>query len=112
MLVVAYALAGRMDTDLSTEPLGHDASGQPIYLDKIRPTMEAIDALVSQHVKKEFYRDQYSRIFDGDAFWKALEITDGRKVAFKVTARLDTEVDLDYFSHGGILPYVLRKLVG
>ncbi|MGD9009775.1 MAG: hypothetical protein PVG41_17750, partial [Desulfobacteraceae bacterium] len=37
--------------------------------------------------------------------------TDGRAVKFEVTARLDTEVDLDYFSHGGILPYVLRKLV-
>jgi aconitate hydratase len=82
MLVVAYALAGRMDTDLSTEPLGHDGSGQPVYLDQIWPSMEAIDALVSQHVKKAFYRDQYSRIFDGDAFWKALEITESTTYAW------------------------------
>ncbi|MGD9009525.1 MAG: aconitate hydratase AcnA, partial [Desulfobacteraceae bacterium] len=82
MLVVAYALAGRMDTDLSTEPVGHDASGQAVYLDQIWPSMEAIDALVSQHVKTAFYRDQYSRIFDGDEFWRALEITESTTYAW------------------------------
>lgn len=82
MLVVAYALAGRMDTDLSMEPLGHDASGQPVYLDQIWPSTEAIDILVSQHVKQAFYRDQYSRIFDGDAFWKSLEITESTTYAW------------------------------
>jgi aconitate hydratase len=82
MLVVAYALAGRMDTDLSTEPVGHDASGQAVYLDQIWPSMEAIDALVSQHVKTAFYRDQYSRIFDGDQFWRALEITESTTYAW------------------------------
>jgi aconitate hydratase len=82
MLVVAYALAGRMDTDLSMEPLGHDASGQPVYLDQIWPAMEEIDQLASRHVKKEFYRDQYRRIFEGDAFWKSLEITESTTYAW------------------------------
>jgi aconitate hydratase len=82
MLVVAYALAGRMDIDLSMEPLGCDASGQPAYLDQIWPAMEEIDRLASKHVKKEFYRDQYSRIFDGDAFWKSLEITESTTYAW------------------------------
>ncbi len=82
MLVVAFALAGRMDTDLSVEPLGHDTMGRPVYLDQIWPSLEEIDALVSRHVKQAFYRDQYSRIFDGDAFWKALDITESTTYAW------------------------------
>ena len=82
MLVVAYALAGRMDINLDTEPLGMDADGKPVYLDQIWPSVDDIDALVAQHVKKEFYRNQYSRIFDGDEFWKALQITESTTYAW------------------------------
>ena len=73
MLVVAFALAGRVDTNLDTEPLGMDAQGNPVYLADIWPTDAQIDALVAQHVKQEFYRSQYSKIFDGDQFWRALD---------------------------------------
>jgi aconitate hydratase len=82
MLVVAYALAGRMDTDLNTEPLGQDADGEPVYLEQIWPSNEEIHALVAQHVKSEFYRDQYSRIFEGDEFWKALDIEESTTYAW------------------------------
>ncbi|MEJ2157535.1 MAG: aconitate hydratase AcnA [Desulfobacteraceae bacterium] len=76
MLVVAFALAGRVDTDLAIEPVGMDANGHPVYLADIWPTDEQIDALVGRHVKQEFYRSQYGKIFDGDQFWRALEITE------------------------------------
>ena len=82
MLVVAFALAGRVDTDLSTEPVGMDANGEPVYLADIWPGDEEIKDLVAKHVKQEFYKDQYDRIFDGDEFWHALEITESTTYAW------------------------------
>jgi aconitate hydratase len=82
MLVVAFALAGRVDTDLSTEPVGTGANGEPVYLADIWPSDEAIDALVAQHVKQELFQTQYSRIFDGDQFWQGLEITESTTYAW------------------------------
>jgi len=72
MLVVAFALAGHIDIDLSFEPVGLDPNGQPVYLEDIWPDNEEIEALVQRHVKKEFYELEYGRIFDGDEFWQGL----------------------------------------
>jgi aconitate hydratase len=72
MLVVAFALAGHIDIDLTYEPVGLDPNGQPVYLNDIWPKNEEIEELVARHVKKEFYQLEYSRIFDGDEFWREL----------------------------------------
>ena len=74
MLVVAYALAGRVDIDLTTEPLGDDADGNPVYLDQIWPDYDQIDRLVASSVKPEFYDEEYGRIFEGDDNWQALQV--------------------------------------
>ncbi len=76
MLVVAYALAGRVDIDLSTEPIALDPNGQPVYMNDIWPTSEEINQLAQKHVKREFYEIEYGRIFDGDEFWRELESTE------------------------------------
>jgi aconitate hydratase len=72
MLVVAFALAGRVDIDLSREPLGVDSGGSPVFLKDIFPTRAEIDDLVAAHVKPAFYEEEYAGIFDGDAFWQGL----------------------------------------
>jgi aconitate hydratase len=72
MLVVAFALAGRIDIDLSFEPLGLDPNGKPVYLNDIWPENQEIEALIRQHVKKDFFELEYGRIFDGDEFWQGL----------------------------------------
>ena len=72
MLVVAFALAGRIDIDLSVEPLGLDPNGAPVYLDDIWPENKEIETLIEQHVKKDFFELEYGRIFDGDEFWQGL----------------------------------------
>jgi aconitate hydratase len=72
MLVVAFALAGHIDIDLTYEPVALDPNGQPVYLDDIWPKNEEIEELVARHVKKEFYQLEYDRIFDGDEFWRDL----------------------------------------
>jgi aconitate hydratase len=72
MLVVTFALAGRIDIDLSFEPVGLDPNGNPVYLDDIWPENQEIEALMKQHVKKDFFELEYGRIFDGDDFWRGL----------------------------------------
>ncbi len=72
MLVVAFALAGRIDIDLSIEPVGLDPNGEPVYLEDIWPENKEIEALMKQHVKKDFFKLEYGRIFDGDEFWQGL----------------------------------------
>jgi aconitate hydratase len=76
-LVVAYALAGRMDLDLTTEALGTDQAGKPVYLRDIWPTPLEIETTVRASVTSEMYRKQYSEVFEGDAHWKSMPVPDG-----------------------------------
>jgi aconitate hydratase len=81
MLVVAYAIAGRVDIDLTSEPLGEDADGQPVYLDDIWPSPEEIKAAVSESLDPEMFEREYGAVFDGDEAWQALQVPkagDGR----------------------------------
>ena len=83
MLVVIFALAGRVDIDLTLEPVGIDPNGQPVYLEDLWPSPEQIDELTNTHVKKAYYEKEYARIFDGDRFWEALEIAESTTFAWK-----------------------------
>jgi aconitate hydratase len=76
-LVVAYALAGRMDMDLTSEPLGTDKSGKPVYLRDIWPTSQEVESTVRAAVSTEQYRKEYSEVFEGDARWKGMHIPEG-----------------------------------
>jgi aconitate hydratase len=76
-LVVAYALAGRMDMDLTTEALGNDTAGKPVYLRDIWPTAQEVENTVRAAVTKEQYRKTYSEVFEGDAHWKAMPVPEG-----------------------------------
>jgi len=82
MLVVAFALAGRVDIDMFQEPLGTDPGGTPVFLKDIFPSREEIDALVSAHVKPAFYEEEYAGIFDGDTFWQNLPATESTTYAW------------------------------
>ncbi|MBB4002583.1 aconitate hydratase AcnA [Aurantimonas endophytica] len=76
-LVVAYALAGSVYTDLTREPLGHDASGAPVTLADIWPQADEIAAVLAACVTSDQFVTAYAGIFDGDAAWQALETCDG-----------------------------------
>lgn len=73
LLVVAYALAGRIDVDMVNEPLSYTSTGVPVYLRDIWPKEEEIQELVGRVLKKEHYRKNYGEIFDGNALWKNLD---------------------------------------
>ncbi|MFN0115941.1 MAG: aconitate hydratase AcnA [Paracoccaceae bacterium] len=75
-LVVAYALAGDINIDLTTEPLGTGKDGKPVYLKDIWPTTKEIADLVEQTVTREAFRSKYADVFKGDARWQAVKVTD------------------------------------
>lgn len=72
-LVVAHAIAGRMDIDMSNEPLGADSTGKPVFLAEIWPSPTEIQTVVDRVVKKEFFQRNYDEIFEGNDQWKKLK---------------------------------------
>ena len=73
MLVVAYAIAGRVDIDMYEEPLGMDPNLEPVYLKDIWPASEEINAVMKDVLRSEDYRNTYANIFKGDEMWNKLE---------------------------------------
>ncbi|QDV27681.1 aconitate hydratase AcnA [Aureliella helgolandensis] len=76
-LVVAYAIAGSVDIDLVTEPLGTTPAGEPVYLKDIWPSAEEIQATIEACVLPEMFKHQYSSAFTSNEKWNAIEITEG-----------------------------------
>ena len=76
-LVVAFALAGRVDIDLTTEPLGRDGKGKPVYLHDIWPAPDEVRAVIRDSIDPELFRRTYSSVFEGDDRWRALPIPEG-----------------------------------
>ena len=76
-LVVAYALAGTMDLDLTTEPLGTGTDGNPVYLKDIWPTSAEIEQVVDAAIASEMFTRDYADVFTGDDRWRALSVPEG-----------------------------------
>jgi len=78
-LVVAYAIAGRMQVDLTTEPLGEDSAGNPVFLKDVWPSEREIQEAMLSSVKSEMFRERYAHVFDGDERWRSLPIPTGER---------------------------------
>jgi aconitate hydratase len=76
-LVVAYALAGRMDIDLTSEPLGEDTDGEPVYLRDLWPSSEEISSVVAGSIASEMFTRNYGGVMKGDENWNAVEVPQG-----------------------------------
>ncbi len=76
-LVVAFGIAGRMDIDLTEEPLGHDPDGEPVFLEDIWPSHEEIREVMKTAVDASMFEDKYGDVFEGDKRWDALEAPTG-----------------------------------
>jgi aconitate hydratase len=76
-LVVAYAIAGSMTTDLAKDPIGHDPSGQPVFLADIWPSTAEIAETVRRHVTAEMFASRYGDVFKGDEHWQAIRVSGG-----------------------------------
>lgn len=132
-LVVAYSLVGRMDVDLTSEPLGNDKHGNPVYLSDLWPTQDEIKETVRSAVKREMFESKYADVFTGDEEWRSLPTPEGdlydwnsestyiRKATFfegmkpevdplsniegmKVLALLGDSVTTDHISPAGAIP--------
>jgi aconitate hydratase len=82
-LVVAYALAGQITADLTTEPLGVDAMGVPVFLRDIWPTEQEIQETMLAAVRADMFRAQYADVFAGDARWRSLKVPTGDRFAWE-----------------------------
>ena len=74
MLVVAFALAGRIDIDLYNEPLGHGLDGRPVFLADVWPSQQEIRDTVTRSLKPEMYENRYDEVFQGDDLWQSLPL--------------------------------------
>jgi aconitate hydratase len=81
-LVVAYALAGSINVDLTTEPLGTGRDGQPVFLKDLWPTQQEIQTTMLAAVSAEMFRKQYAGVFDGDELWRKLPAPTGDQFAW------------------------------
>lgn len=77
MLVLAFAIAGRVDIDLRSEPLSYDPNGEPVYLADLWPDADAVDELVKKYVTQQAFLTEYKGIFEGDEFWRKLPVKEG-----------------------------------
>jgi aconitate hydratase len=82
-LVVAYALAGTLDIDLTTEPLGTSTDGADVYLRDIWPTPAEVDATLATAVRSDMFTDTYSTVFDGDERWRHLDTPSGDRFGWE-----------------------------
>ena len=90
-LVVAYALAGRMTVDITTEPLGQDLQGSDVFLKDVWPTSAEVQQAVASAVHSEQFVSKYASVFDGDERWRGLPAPSGRQFAW--------DVDSTYVQH-------------
>ena len=82
-LVVAYALAGTMDVDLTTEPLGQDASGADVFLADIWPSLEEVSETIRASLTSDMFRTRYASVFDGDDYWQQVPVAGGQTYAWE-----------------------------
>lgn len=78
MLVVAYAIAGRVDIDLTTEPISYDSNQEPVYLKDIWPTDDEINEILVRVLSPHDFAKNYGEIFDGNEIWRNLEVPTGK----------------------------------
>jgi aconitate hydratase len=81
-LVVAYALAGRMDVDLVEDPLGEDSDGQPVYLRDLWPSQREIHDTIESAVQSDMFRASYAEVFEGGPEWSELDVPEGDRYAW------------------------------
>jgi aconitate hydratase len=110
VLVVAFALAGRVDINLDREPLGTGSDGQPVFLRDLWPTPQEVADAMARSLKPELFRDRYASVFDGDAVWRALPVPEGSRYAWDPNSTYVAEPP--FFQELSGEPAPLRDLAG
>jgi aconitate hydratase len=109
-LVVAYAIAGRVDIDLTTEPIGQDTDGNDVYLADIWPSQEEVAKTLGESVDRKLFEESYATVFEGDGRWRALPVPEGQTYAWDADS---TYVQLPpFFSNITPEPPAITDIVG
>ena len=101
MLVVAFAIAGRIDIDFDSEPVGYDPNGGPVYLSDIWPDSTEIEQIVTTHLKTDLFSSVYDMIFKGDNFWEELDVS--KSTTFKWNSSSTYIKQPPYFQNFGLV---------
>jgi aconitate hydratase len=109
-LVVAYALAGRIDVDLDKDPLGTGKDGKPVFLRDVWPTTAEVAEAVDRAVKPEMFRKSYGVVFEGDARWRGLDVPKGDTYLFEAASTYIKHPP--YFEGMGATPAAVGDLRG
>ena len=109
-LVVAFALAGRIDVDMYAEPLGKSNNGQPVYLKDIWPTQKEVSSTLETCIGPEMFRSSYAHVLDGDARWKSLDVPAGD--TFTWDAHSTYVQDPPYFEGMKTVPPPVQEIRG
>ena len=109
-LVVAYALAGTVNIDLTKDPLGTTRDGKPVMLSELWPSQEEVNEVVQKCVQQDMFKREYARIFEGDEHWKEMEAPTGP--IFKWDAKSTYVHEPPYFEGFGPKPRALTDVEG
>lgn len=110
MLVVAFAIVGRVDVDITTEPLSYDRNGKPVYLKDIWPTDDEIHAVMSEVLTAKDFKKNYDEIFDGNEIWRNLQVPDDKLYQWDDKSTYIKEVP--FFHDLSREPKPLKNIVG
>jgi aconitate hydratase len=110
LLVVAFALAGRVDINLDQEPLGTGTDGRPVYLRDIWPTPGEVGAAIAAGLRPQLFRERYASVFDGDDAWRALPVPEGSRYAWETGSTYVQEPP--FFQELPVEPPPLRDIAG
>jgi aconitate hydratase len=112
MLVVAYALAGRIDVDLTTEPLGTDDRGRPVMLNDIWPSPATIRDAMASALRPDMFREEYASVFEGGEAWKKLPVPEAEGGRFAWDPQSTYVAEPPYFKDLPRTPGALRDVAG
>ena len=108
-LVVAFALAGRIDVDLRKDPIAR-RNGDSVYLSDIWPSRQEVDAAVQKSITSDMFRKSYGEVFNGDAHWRSLPVPKGETYAWE---KLSTYIrKAPYFDDMGLTPPAVTEIKG
>ena len=109
-LVVAFALAGRIDTDLRKDPLGKDREGKPVYLADIWPSSREVEETIQQSITSDMFTKTYGEVFEGDERWRSLDVPQGETYAWDKASTYIQRAP--YFDDMEVKPSPVRDIKG
>ena len=109
-LVVAYALAGSVQMDLTREPLGTGSDGAPVFLKDIWPTSQEIQKFIAETITRELFLERYADVFNGDASWRAIDTAGG--LTYTWNPQSTYVRNPPYFDGIGMTPIAVTDIVG